>query len=311
MMYLVTGGAGFIGSHIADALLKKGVGVRVLDDLSTGRMQNIEHLLEHSNFSFVKGDVRDFDLLFSSCEGVSGIFHEAGFVSAAKSVAVPDVSFSINCGGGINVFEAARRHSIPKVVFASSAAVYGDNMNLPLGEDEASSALSPYALEKSYLEQLGALYWRLYGISSCALRYFNVYGPRQDPGSPYSGVISSFVHALVNDDVPRIDGDGEQTRDFVYVMDVVEANLLAMQSAQANGFQVFNVGTGKQCSIKGLLQILTRFCHSGVQPTFASARQGDVRLSVADISKIGSALGYSPSWTLEQGLLELLRDSKS
>jgi nucleoside-diphosphate-sugar epimerase len=302
LRFLVTGGAGFIGSHIVEALLRRKDQVRVLDDFSTGKSENLP---ADSNLETLKGDIRDTDVVARAVAGVDGVFHEAALVSVPKSVEHPRDSFDINAKGTFNVLQAARQAGVQRVICASSAAVYGDNVELPLTESVTPRPLSPYGLDKLYGEQFGALSSSLYGQEIIALRYFNVFGPRQDPTSPYSGVISIFANCLKERKPPTIFGDGEQTRDFVYVGDVVDANLRAMAAAY-NGFRVFNVACGRQTSLNQLYADMQQRIGSSMAPTYAPARAGDIRHSLADISLIQRELGYAPVFSLSEGLRLLL-----
>lgn len=310
MRFLITGGAGFIGSHIAEHLLQGKHQARVLDNFTTGKRENLAFAAENPNLEIIDGDIRDAGTVASAMSGVDGVFHEAALVSVPESVEQPGLSFDINVKGTFTVFEAARQAGVRRVVYASSAAVYGDNENLPLSEMAAPIPLSPYGLDKLYSEQLGALYQSLYGQQMVALRYFNVFGPRQDPVSPYSGVISIFVDRLKSGKATMIFGDGEQTRDFVYVADIVQANLKAMFAEYA-GFRVFNVGCGRQTSLNQLLAHLKELTGSSVLPTYAEARAGDIRHSLSDISRIQTGLGYAPAFSLAAGLRLLLESTKS
>ena len=307
MRFLVTGGAGFIGSHIGEELLRRHHQIRVLDNFSTGKRENLSFAANSQSLEIVDGDIRDPEVVARAVEGTDGIFHEAALVSVPATIEQPQLSLDINARGSLNVFEAARHAGVRRVVYASSAAVYGDNAQLPLVETAVPRPLSPYGLDKLYTEYLGALYQSLYGLETLALRYFNVFGPRQDPASPYSGVISIFVDLLRAHKAPTIFGDGEQTRDFVYVADVVDANLRAM-FGDYRGFRVFNVGTGRQTSLNHLLSQLQQLTGISIVCRFAEARKGDIRHSLADISLIEGELGYVPSRTLPEGL-RLLLDS--
>jgi UDP-glucose 4-epimerase len=306
MRFLVTGGAGFIGSHIVEELLGRKHTIRVLDDFSTGKRENLS-FSSGKELEIVEGDVRDLKTVEAAMSSVDGVFHEAALVSVPATVERPDLSFAINAGGTFNVFEAARRAGVRRVVYASSAAVYGDNAELPLVETSLPRPQSPYGLDKLYGEQLGALYHALYGQEIVALRYFNVFGPRQDAKSPYSGVISIFADQLRSGSAPTIFGDGEQTRDFVYVRDVVEANLKAM-FAVYRGFRVFNVGCGRRISLKQLFFELSQLTRTSITPRYAETRAGDTRHSQADISSIQQELGYAPAVGISEGL-RLLLDS--
>lgn len=307
MRFLVTGGAGFIGSHIAEELLRRQHRVRVLDNFSTGKRENLSFAANSVDLEVVEGDIREPETVAKAVMGVDGVFHEGALVSVPASIEQPHLSFEVNARGTFNVFEAARQAGVHRVVFASSAAIYGDNAALPLVETAMPRPLSPYGVDKLYAEQLGALYQALYGLEIIGLRYFNVFGPRQDPGSPYSGVISIFVNRAIDGRAVTIFGDGEQTRDFVYVADVIDANLRAM-FGDYRGFRVYNVGAGRQTSLKQLLSQIQKLTGSPVEPEYAEARSGDIRDSVADIALIQRELGYMPSRSLSEGL-SLLLDS--
>lgn len=305
MRFLITGGAGFIGSHIVEHLLRSNHQARVLDNFTTGKHDNLAFAATNPNLEIIEGDIRDAGVVASAMSGVDGVFHEAALVSVPKSVEQPALSFDINVKGTFTVFDAARQAGVRRVVYASSAAVYGDNEHLPLSETDAPIPLSPYGLDKLYTEHLGALYQSLYGQQMLALRYFNVFGPRQDPASAYSGVISIFVDRLKSGKAVTIFGDGEQTRDFVYVGDIVQANLKAM-FAEYSGFRVFNVGCGRQTSLNQLLSQLKELTGSSVIPTYAEPRVGDVKHSLSDISRIQRDLGFDPAFSLAEGLRLLL-----
>lgn len=302
--YLVTGGAGFIGSHLVEGLIASGHKVRVLDNFSTGRRANLESVLASGKIEIVEGDVRETDVVREAVVGTDGVFHLAALVSVQKSIEQPQFSFGINVYGTVNVLEAARRARIPRVVLASSAAVYGD-ASAPIQEDIVTWPLSPYALDKLSAERYCDLYDRLYGLETLALRFFNVYGLRQDPASPYSGVISIFADRLRRRAGIAVFGDGEQTRDFVHVSDVVQANIAAM-TAPYKSFAPCNVGTGRAVSINRLLETLSRLV--GWQPPIEHrpARTGDIRHSCADISRARTLLGYEPQRDLDAGLRELV-----
>ena len=304
MRFLVTGGAGFIGSHIVEELLRRKHAARVLDNFSTGKRDNLD-FATGGELEILEGDIRDSNTVDLAASGVDGVFHEAALVSVPATIKDPGLSFDINARGTFNVVDAARKARVRRVVYASSAAVYGDSNQLPLAETVPPRPLSPYGLDKLYGEHLGSLYDSLYGQEMIALRYFNVFGPRQDPTSPYSGVISIFIDRLKTGTAPTVFGDGEQTRDFVYVADVVEANLKAM-CAGYRGFRVFNVGAGRKTSLNQLLLQLQQFTQSSTVPVYAEARPGVIRHSVADISSIQQELGFLPSHDVAQGLRSLL-----
>ena len=305
---LVTGGAGFVGSHLVERLLRDGHAVRVLDDFSSGTRVNLRFAAPGDALEIVEGDIRDPRTVAEAVRGVEGVFHEAALVSVPRSVEAPELSCDINAHGTARVLDAARRAGVRRVVAASSAAVYGDASDLPLSERTAPRPLSPYGLDKLYVEHLGALYHALYGMETVSLRYFNVFGPRQDPSSPYSGVISVFVTRLLAGEPLTIHGDGEQSRDFVYVADVVDANMRAMFGSYA-GPAPLNVGSGVATTLNALVRTLGDLVGIGPRVTHAAARPGDIRHSRADITAIGAALGYAPRSTLRAGLEALVAAS--
>ena len=302
MKALVTGGAGFIGSHIVERLLNDGHSVVVIDDLSTGK---IENLPEHAELSFIKGSIGDLDIVQKCMKGVDWVFHEAAVASVPKTVNDPVGSSAVNYQGTLHILEAARKNNIKKVVFASSAALYGDEPTLPKIETMLPVALSPYSVDKLASEYACVMYYKLYALETVCLRYFNVYGPRQDPSSPYSGVISIFTDKLSCGQIPSIFGDGEQTRDFVYVTDVVEANMNAVTQSVAGN--VFNIATGKKITLNNLLQTLYDIYGHPFKADFKETRMGDIKDSYANIKKAESILEWKPLVEFEQGLRNLLR----
>ena len=301
---LITGGCGFIGSHIAEALVAEGTEVRVLDNLSSGKPENLTGF--GSAIEVIRGDIRDPDIVREAMRDVKHVFHEAALVSVAVSVEQPDENDAINIRGTLNVLQAAREAKVKRVVLATSAAVYGNNPELPKRETMLPEPESPYALGKLAGEYYLKLFSSLYGVETVSLRYFNVFGPRQDCKSMYSGVISRFADDIRQGRAPTIFGDGGQTRDFVFVKDVVQANLLAMGSPSVGKGEIFNVATGRQISLLQLWETLKKITGSGLVPQFREARVGDIRHSLADISKIQRSLGYEPKFTLEEGLRVLL-----
>jgi len=303
MKYLVTGGAGFIGSHLVEAIVANGDQARVLDNFSTGKRSNIA--LGVPDVDVVEGDIRDRAVVRQAMQGVERVCHLAALVSVPESIAHPDICFEINAMGTQIVLDEARKAGVQKLVLASSAAIYGDNTNLPLAESEPPSPLSPYGLDKLYAEQLGGVYQQLYGIEVMALRFFNVFGPRQDPGSPYSGVISIFMEKMLAGKPVQVFGDGEQTRDFVYVKDVVAAIQGAFHS-NGSSFRVFNVGRGVEVSINKLLVALSTLFKGESGAEYKAARGGDIVHSLADISAIGRAISYTSGYSLEEGLAETI-----
>jgi nucleoside-diphosphate-sugar epimerase len=303
-MTLITGGCGFIGSHLAEALVAEGVDVRVLDNFSSGKPENLKGF--GSGIEVIRGDIRDPVALRDAVKGVDHIFHEAALVSVSVSVEQPAENDAINIRGTLNVLQAAREANVKRVVLASSAAVYGNNPELPKRETMRPEPESPYALGKLAGEYYLKLFSRLYGVETVSLRYFNVFGPRQDGKSMYSGVISRFADDIRQGRAPTIFGDGGQTRDFVYVKDIVQANLLAMRTPSAGKGEIFNVATGRQISLLQLWETLKKITGSTLAPQFRDARAGDIRHSLADISKIQTSLGYEPEFSLEDGLRALL-----
>jgi nucleoside-diphosphate-sugar epimerase len=301
MMILVTGGAGFIGSNLTEALLRQGHGVRVLDNFSTGRRENLVFEKEYPLLETMEGDICDLDVCRKAMRGINVVFHQAAIPSVQQSVEDPSFTNSVNAGGTLNVLLAARDEGVKKVIYASSCAIYGDDPVLPKKEAMSPAPLSPYALQKYVGEKYCQLFFQLYGLETLSLRYFNIFGPKQDPASVYSGVIARFISALVEGAAPIVYGDGEQSRDFTYVGNVVQANLLAMSAHHLHG-EVINIGCGKRTSLNQLLDVLKRILGSQALPIYQEARQGDVRHSVADIEKGRERLNYSPEQDIEPGL---------
>ena len=296
--YLVTGGAGFIGSHIAEELLRRGEGVRIVDSLITGKRQNLAHLQQAE---FIQGDLADLDVARRAVEGVEYVLHQAAIPSVPRSVEDPITSNRANIDASLNVLVAARDAGVRRVVYAGSSSAYGNTPTLPKVETMPTAPLSPYALQKLVAEQYCQMFTQLYGLETVTIRYFNVFGPRQDPSSPYSGVISLFIRALVEGRQPTIYGDGGQTRDFTYVANVVDGVLRACQAPDASG-EVINVATGGRISLNELFAVVKQLTGAGVDPIYAETRAGDVRDSQADITKARRLLGYEPIVRFEQGL---------
>lgn len=304
MKYFITGGCGFIGSHISEELIKKGETVVVYDNLSSGYEHNIAHIRD--NCTFVKGDIRDTDALSQAMKGADYVFHEAALVSVFDSVDRPSENHDINITGTLNVLSAARENQVKRVVMASSAAVYGNDPVLPKTEEMLPQPESPYALSKITGEYYMRVFSTLYTVETVCLRYFNVFGPRQDPSSMYSGVISKFTDVLRKKETPLIFGDGKQTRDFVFVKDVVLANLLAMHSDKAGKGEAFNIATGRTCNLLELIDAISSILNLNIKPEFRDARAGDIRHSYASTDRAKEHLGYSPAYTLTEGLEALL-----
>src|SRR5438876_1936505 len=297
---LITGGAGFIGSHLADALIQAGTRVRIIDDLSTGHRENIEEI--SGDIEFVHGSITEPKALSRALQDVELVFHEAAIPSVPRSVENPRATHESSVNGTFSLLLAARDHKVRRMIYAASSAAYGDQPDLPKREDMLPSPLSPYAVAKLVCEYYCQVFSRVYGVETVSLRYFNVFGPRQDPSSEYSGVISRFISALLSGERPIIYGDGEQTRDFTYISNVVAANLAAAEAPQAVG-KVINVASGVRVSLNSLLETLKQLTsHDDVQPQYAEPRKGDVRDSLADISLARSFLGYEPQIGLKEGL---------
>jgi nucleoside-diphosphate-sugar epimerase len=296
--FLVTGGAGFIGSHLAEELVRRGHRVRVVDSLITGKRANIEHI---SAVEFVEGDLADPEVAHRAVEGCEFVLHQAAIPSVPRSVKDPIATNRANVDATVNVLVASRDAGVKRLVFAGSSSVYGDAATLPKHEEMTPNPLSPYALQKLVGEQYLQMFTRLYGLETVTIRYFNVFGPRQDPSSPYSGVISVFASSLLQNRSPNIYGDGGQTRDFTYVANVVDGVLRACEAPKAGG-EVINVATGGRISLNDLFEEMKRIVGASVAPTYAPPRQGDVRDSQADIRKAKALLGYEPVVPFDEGL---------
>lgn len=294
--FVITGGAGFIGSNLAEYLSKDN-DVLVIDDLSTGKMENLAGL----DVRFLKGNLTDRLLLKEAFVGAACVFHQAAIASVKKSVEDPARTNAVGIDGTLNVLIAARDAGVRRVVQASSAAVYGSSLQLPKDEDMLPEPMSPYAVSKLAAEHYARVFQELYGLKTVSLRYFNVFGPKQDPSSEYSGVISRFISALLNDEQPVIYGDGEQTRDFVYVNDVVSANILASRGAPG----VYNIACAKSISLNTLVKVIGKILAKEVRPRYESARAGDIKHSLADINR-AKGMGYLPKYDLEEALLETI-----
>src|SRR5688572_16188141 len=296
--YLVTGGAGFIGSHLSEELVRRGHRVRVADSLITGKRSNLDHI---KGIEFLEGDLASIDFAHQAVQGCDYVLHQAAIPSVPRSVKDPLTSNRANVDGTLNVLLASRDAGVKRLVFAASSSAYGDTPTLPKHERMPTNPLSPYALQKVIGEQYLQLFTRLYGLETVAIRYFNVFGPRQDPTSPYSGVISVFATALLEQRPPTIYGDGEQTRDFTYVANVVDGVLRACEAPGASG-EIINVATGGRISLNQLFEEMRKLIGADVKPAYGEARRGDVRDSQADITKARDLLGYEPIVAFEDGL---------
>lgn len=300
--FLITGGAGFIGSNLCEALLKRGHFVRCLDDLSTGKEENIQPFLENLNFEFIKGDIRDLDTCMNACENIDYVSHQAAWGSVPRSIEMPLVYEEINIKGTLSMLEAARQNKVKKFVYASSSSVYGDEPTLPKREGREGNLLSPYALTKRTNEEYAALYTKLYGLETIGFRYFNVFGRRQDPDGAYAAVIPKFVSSLLYNIAPKINGDGTQSRDFTYIENVIEANLKGMQAPREAAGEAFNIAYGGQVNLNELYQKLSELLNKKIEPVYGPERGGDIKHSNADIGKARKLLKYAPDYSFERGI---------
>ena len=298
---LVTGGAGFIGSNLTEALLRRGHSVRVLDDFSTGKKENLIFDKAYPSLEIVEGDIRDLGTCQKAAEGMEYVFHQGALPSVQRSVEDPVTSNAVNVGGTLNVLLAAREKGVRRVIYAASSSVYGDTPALPKHEEMPPNPLSPYALQKYVGEQYCRLFCQLYGLETISLRYFNIFGPKQDPNSLYSAVIPKFIDALLEGRPPVIFGDGEQSRDFTYIENVVQANLLAMSAGRLQG-EAVNIACGRRISLNQLVSVLKEILGSKQSPIYQDPRKGDVKHSLADIRKGKGILDYEPKVGIETGL---------
>ncbi len=306
-VFLVTGAAGFIGSNLVEALLKKGQKVRALDDLSTGKQENIDLFKDDPNFTFIKGDIKDLDTCMKATEGISYVLNQAAWGSVPRSIEMPLFYEENNIRGTLNMMEASRQNGVKKFVYASSSSVYGDHPVLPKKEGQEGNLLSPYALTKRVDEEYGKLYYKLYGLDTYGLRYFNVFGRRQDPNGAYAAVIPKFIKQLLDGDVPTINGDGKQSRDFTYIENVIEGNLKACKASHEAGGEAFNIAAGGREYLIDIYHRLAEALGKGdVEPIFGPSRAGDIRHSNADISKARELLGYDPEYDFERGIKEAI-----
>ncbi|MDF2522780.1 MAG: biosynthesis protein WbpP [Clostridiales bacterium] len=301
-LFLITGGAGFIGSNLCEAILNMGYKIRCLDNLSTGKRENVDLFINHPNYTFIKGDIRDFDTCERACVGVDYVLNQAAWGSVPRSIEMPLLYAQINITGMLNMLEAARRQSVKKFIYASSSSVYGDQPILPKTEGQEGELLSPYALTKRVDEEYGRLYTRLYGLDTCGLRYFNVFGRRQDPDGAYAAVIPKFIKQLLNNESPTIHGDGKQSRDFTYVENVIEANLKACKASPEAVGQVFNIAYGGREYLIDIYYNLAGALEKNIEPVFGPERAGDIKHSNADISKAKSLLDYHPDYSFTDGI---------
>lgn len=302
-LFLVTGAAGFIGSNLVEAILKLGYRVRGLDDLSNGKQENVDLFSDNPNYTFIKGDIRDLDTCIQASDGVDYVLHQAAWGSVPRSIEMPLLYEEINIRGTLNMMEAARQQGVKKFVYASSSSVYGDEPNLPKTEGREGNLLSPYALTKMVNEEYGKLYTKLYGLDTYGLRYFNVFGKRQNPNGAYAAVIPKFIQQLLQGEQPTINGDGKQSRDFTYIENVIEANLKACKADHEAAGQAYNIAYGGREYLIDIYQELCAALDSNIEPIFGPDRAGDIKHSNADISKARVLLRYDPDWSFERGII--------
>ena len=302
-VFLVTGGAGFIGSNICEALLNNGHKVRCMDNLSTGHIENIQPFMENPDFTFLQEDIRDLEACKKATDGVSYVMNEAAWGSVPRSIEMPLLYEEINIRGTLNMMEASRQNGVKKFVYASSSSVYGDSTKLPKQEGGEGNVLSPYALTKKTDEEYGKLYKSLYGLDTYGLRYFNVFGRRQDPNGAYAAVIPKFLKMLMNGEVPTINGDGRQSRDFTYIDNVIEGNMRACLASSEAAGTAYNIGAGGREYLIDVYHDLCQALGVQVEPVFGPPRAGDIRDSNADISKARKNLGYDPSYDFKAGIM--------
>ncbi|MCC8150499.1 MAG: SDR family oxidoreductase [Lachnospiraceae bacterium] len=301
-VFLVTGGAGFIGSNLCEAIIKMGYKVRCLDDLSTGRQANVDMFMENHNYTFIKGDIKDLDTCMKACDGVDYVLNQAAWGSVPRSIEMPLFYCANNIMGTLNMMEAARQNGIKKFVYASSSSVYGDEPKLPKTEGVEGNLLSPYALTKRCDEEWAKQYAMHYGLPTIGMRYFNVFGRRQDPNGAYAAVIPKFIKQLLDGERPTINGDGQQSRDFTYIENVIEANLKAcLAPAEADG-QAFNIAYGGREYLNDIYHGLTKALGVDIEPIYGPDRKGDIKHNNADISKAKRLLGYDPEWSFQRGI---------
>lgn len=305
-VFLVTGGAGFIGSNLCETLLKLGYIVRCLDDLSTGKQANVDLFADHNNYSFLEGDIKEFETCLEACAGVDYVLHQAAWGSVPRSIERPLFYCNNNIQGTLNMLEAARQKGVKKFVYASSSSVYGDAPHLPKKEGDEGNLLSPYAVCKRATEEWAKQYTIHYGLDTYGLRYFNVFGKRQDPDGAYAAVIPKFIKALMQGEAPTINGDGKQSRDFTYIENVIEANLKACLAGHEAAGMAYNIAYGGREYLLDIYYLLTESLGVSIEPNFGPDRAGDIKHSNADISLAREYLGYDPDWSFERGIKEAI-----
>lgn len=305
-IFLVTGGAGFIGSNLCEAILEKGYKVLCLDNLSTGKQENIDLFINNSNYAFINGDIRNLNTCIEATKEVDYVLHQAAWGSVPRSIEMPLFYEEVNIKGTLNLLEAARQNNVKKFVYASSSSVYGDEPHLPKKEGREGNLLSPYALTKRVDEEYAKLYTELYGLDTYGLRYFNVFGKRQDPNGAYAAVIPKFITQLLNNEQPIINGDGKQSRDFTYIENVIEANLKACLATHDIAGETFNIAYGGREYLIDIYQEICSALGKNIQLIFGPERKGDIKHSNADITKAKETIDYNPDWSFEKGIKEAI-----
>lgn len=300
--FLVTGGAGFIGSNLCEAILEMGYKVRCLDDLSTGSKENVDIFLKHPNYTFIKGDITNLETCIDACKGVDYVLHQAAWGSVPRSIEMPLFYEKVNIGGTLNMMEAARQNNIKKFVYASSSSVYGDHPVLPKVEGQEGNLLSPYALTKRTDEEYGKLYKKLYNLDTYGMRYFNVFGRRQNPNGAYAAVIPKFIKQLLDNEAPTINGDGKQSRDFTYIDNVIEANLRSCLASSEYAGEAYNIAYGGREYLIDIYHHLCKALGKEIEPNYGPDRAGDIKHSNACIDKAKKKLGYNPEFDFEHGI---------
>lgn len=304
--FLITGGAGFIGSNLCEAILNLGYKVKCLDDLSTGKQENVDLFIDNPQYTFIRGDIKVLDVCMRACEGVDYVLNQAAWGSVPRSIEMPLFYCANNIVGTLNMMEAARQKGVKKFVYASSSSVYGDEPVLPKKEGREGNLLSPYAVSKRADEEWAKQYTRHYGLDTYGLRYFNVFGRRQDPNGAYAAVIPKFIRQLLHGERPTINGDGKQSRDFTYIENVIEANLKACLAPSSAAGEAYNIAYGGREYLIDIYQSLNAALGVDIEPIFGPDRAGDIKHSNADISKAREKLGYDPEWSFERGIKEAI-----
>ena len=300
--FLITGGAGFIGSNLCEAILNMGYSVRILDNFSTGKEENIKEFINNEKFDLIKGDIRDIDICNKACKNIDYVLHQASWGSVPRSIEMPLIYEEINIKGTLNMMNACRDNNVKRFVYASSSSVYGDSTVLPKIEGEEGNVLSPYALTKKVCEEYGRLYYKLYGLETVGMRYFNVFGRRQDAESYYAAVIPKFIKSLLNDEICTINGDGKQSRDFTYIENVIEANLKACTAPSDVAGEVLNIAFGGREYLIDIYYKISKLLEKDIKPKFGEERIGDIKHSNASIEKAKKLIEYEPEYSFEDGL---------